>query len=259
MSPPAAQGASGLLRRARAPRRDSRIAHALAPALVLALAACDAPTVPARHLEDVYRFALLTQPPLVYRWPAGTTIHVLLNTGAPPQADTLEAAFADAAAAWHSAALYGEFRLVRVGRVEEADVVVTWSDVPPPVQTQECEPELSPGVTTFCLGDDPETDETECSLERRRDRLCPFPLQPPAQPSASRVRFLLTIRSDQATQPGQTRLILAHELGHTLGIGQHSDDPADLMWGGRIESAVPSDRDRTTLRVLYQTPPDIVP
>lgn len=49
-----------------------------------------------------------------------------------------------------------------------------------------------------------------------------------------------------------------HELGHSLGILQHSPDPADLMYPTPTASA-PSDRDLATARAAYQAPADMVP
>lgn len=50
----------------------------------------------------------------------------------------------------------------------------------------------------------------------------------------------------------------AHELGHTLGILQHSPDPADLMFATPTASA-PTDRDLASARAAYQAPADMVP
>ncbi len=50
----------------------------------------------------------------------------------------------------------------------------------------------------------------------------------------------------------------AHELGHSLGILQHSPDPADLMYPTPTASA-PTDRDLASARAAYQAPADIVP
>lgn len=50
----------------------------------------------------------------------------------------------------------------------------------------------------------------------------------------------------------------AHELGHSLGILQHSPDPADLMYATPTASA-PTDRDLASARAAYQAPADVVP
>src|SRR6266705_816927 len=49
-----------------------------------------------------------------------------------------------------------------------------------------------------------------------------------------------------------------HELGHSLGLLQHSADSTDLMYPPP-EVAAPSERDRHTAEVLYHTPATILP
>lgn len=49
----------------------------------------------------------------------------------------------------------------------------------------------------------------------------------------------------------------AHELGHTLGIFQHSPDPADLMYISAT-AAGPTARDAATALRAYATPSDMV-
>jgi len=50
----------------------------------------------------------------------------------------------------------------------------------------------------------------------------------------------------------------AHELGHSLGILQHSPDEADLMYPTPTATA-PTDRDLASARAAYQAPADMVP
>jgi len=50
--------------------------------------------------------------------------------------------------------------------------------------------------------------------------------------------------------------LVAHELGHVLGIGSHSGDAEDLMFAApRVES--PSAADARTLRVLLHEPSEL--
>lgn len=49
----------------------------------------------------------------------------------------------------------------------------------------------------------------------------------------------------------------AHELGHTLGLFQHSPDPADMMYLSAT-AAGPTARDAATARQAYATPSDMV-
>ncbi len=49
---------------------------------------------------------------------------------------------------------------------------------------------------------------------------------------------------------------LLHEMGHALGLGGHSPNPADVMYGRANADARPelTERDRATLRALYAKP-----
>ena len=51
-------------------------------------------------------------------------------------------------------------------------------------------------------------------------------------------------------------LTTAHELGHALGIWQHSDSTTDLMFADPLVSQ-PSDRDLQTVELLYQQTPNV--
>jgi predicted Zn-dependent protease len=50
--------------------------------------------------------------------------------------------------------------------------------------------------------------------------------------------------------------VVAHEFGHALGIGGHSDQARDLMFGAPVV-AVPSARDLQTLQSVLGVRPDI--
>jgi len=50
----------------------------------------------------------------------------------------------------------------------------------------------------------------------------------------------------------------AHELGHSLGLLQHSPDPADLMYA-TPNATTPTDRDLASARAAYQATADMQP
>lgn len=210
---------------------------------------CDSPTVTERLLRDIYDFRLLvpvpkTPDPKVMRWPAGTTVRVYVA----PEANTTHAlwlkdAVAHGVTAWNSALLYGEVNLEVTTSPEDADVIVQYSGSPPIVETGDCQPSGNQAFTTFCLDDNVEHLDTFEFIES----------------VGSHVKFLVTLRSTEATDAANVRRLTTHELGHVLGIGRHSPKSTDLMFGGTLIRDVPSPSDRATLQVLYHTTPDITP
>ena len=106
---------------------------------------------------------------------------------------------------------------------------------------------------------------------------------PPASPLTSAPAVQACTGSTSATLGGPTRLagplliqvrwfpgftpadvvncisrVTAHEIGHSLGLLQHSGDPADLMYGVPSVRA-PSIRDRSTVQILYHTTAHLTP
>lgn len=211
------------------------------------VSACDAPTVPGFGPGDVYEFRLQTAPPAVMRWPAGATVHVFVASADGVRATVLQDAFSTGAAVWNARALLGEYRLARTSSLADADVVLRWSDEPAPVQTAHCEPEVSRAATTFCLTD------------TAPFRLRPFPLRAANAGATGRVRMLVTVLGSHSQQPERVQRLVAHELGHVLGIARHSPDARDLMYGGEIPRADPSGRDAATVQVLYHTRAEVLP
>lgn len=232
--------------RARSRNRMQRVA--LVAALSAVQVVCGGLTAPDRAGERArpYDYALRTRQ--VVHWPVGSSIRVWADPGDGPRAGMLADALAGAARGWNRAATRGEYRIAPVGRVAQADVVVTWSDAAWPVDAARC-PARADGsaVTAFCAS------------RREPGRLTAFPAVADARSPRGGVRMLVVVRATLAADPSHTERVLAHELGHVLGIGAHSSDPADLMWGGRLRTAAPSPADRATVRALYRARADLRP
>jgi predicted Zn-dependent protease len=208
------------------------------------LAACDTPTVPQRFLRDVYDFRLLTPDPVTFRWPTGSTVRLfVVPDDDAARTQYLRDAVTHGVEVWNQAAIYREVTLVETSTLQEADVVVEYSHVISPVELGNCPPSGGLAVTTFCLTPDGE-------------HLKPFPFVSGGQ---SNVKFVLTVRVTLQTNEEDVRELVTHELGHVLGIAQHSAKQTDLMYGGTLLRDDPSPADRATLQVLYHTVPDITP
>ncbi|HWV56787.1 MAG TPA: hypothetical protein VNZ57_04890, partial [Longimicrobiales bacterium] len=127
-------------------------------------------------------------------------------------------------------------------------VVIAWSDADLPIETAGCEPGAGGGaVTSFCLDPDDPT------------RLRAYPIRSPSGLVLGRPRIVILIRATHADSPEMVARLVAHELGHALGIGRHSHDAKDLMWGGTLLTDSPTAADVATIRTLYRTPPDVMP
>ena len=72
------------------------------------------------------------------------------------------------------------------------------------------------------------------------------------------VRIYVDPRTDPEAPGLEACLALttAHELGHALGIWQHSDSTTDLMFADPLVSQ-PSDRDLQTVELLYRQTPNV--
>ena len=211
---------------------------------VLVSAGCGAAAGP-QPVQD-YRFRLRTSQ--VLRWPVGASIRVWVGRDGRGRGGSLRPAFAAAARGWNDAARRGEYRFVRAPRPAEADVVLVWSDVDWPVDVRACPAtHVGSAVTAFCVS------------EADPGRLKAFPTASVESGRADGVRMVVAVDAGLEAEPRRVERVVAHELGHVLGIGSHSPDPSDLMWAGRLRTAAPTAADRATVHALYDTPADIRP
>lgn len=195
-------------------------------ALLVLLAACDAATPPERAAAYDYTIRIQSGFPIVFRWPAAS---LPVRIWTEPVLD-LEWHVATAIATWESGVLFGEVRGVIVDDSTRADVIIRVGAPQDVVMTSE---RLACAGTTL--------------LEVDLDTAIVLPF-----------RTYVAPRVGTAGQDVQECLhtVVAHELGHSLGLFLHSDDPDDLMHQ-RPTSESLSQRDRATLETLYHSAPTV--
>ena len=139
---------------------------------------------------------------------------------------------------WQGTLGSGSYRGILVTDSTTADVIVRVQPLSPFVAAAR----LFAGPGTSCEG--------ETSVDTAATR---FELQLP-------MRMDLNVTGDPLTDSAQACLtrVAAHEVGHTLGLFQHSDDPADLMYSFPAVNR-PSTRDANTVITLYGTTRNVVP
>jgi len=206
------------------------------PLALLAAAAlsCSEATAPAR--APTYEWRLFVQnDTLSFHWPANmlpVKIWVEDSLGMPAQVE-------QAIAAWKRVFLYGEYDAVLVSDSSSADVIVRVTTPPPKVvATVDRLNTLFPG----CEG------ATDIDTVATR-----FQLQLP-------VRMYLTPRYDPAQYDLTEcfRITARHELGHSLGLFQHTSDTRDIMYV-LPEATSFSVRDINTAQVLAHWPANLIP
>jgi predicted Zn-dependent protease len=209
-----------------------------------ALAACDAPTVPSESPGYDPRLAL-GGADVIYHWPLGHTLAVYAYPAGAPAGFDMAAAVQRANALWRDAVRYREFDVRLVSTPGEADVVFHF-DTDSVVSVTSCAPPPTgaAGITSAC----PNAAGTA---------LDPIPL---IGGGTSRVKFDVQISASPARIPNVTvfQRIVAHEFGHVIGIGAHSADNADLMFGGPVVDA-PSAADAQTIRYVLHQPAELRP
>jgi predicted Zn-dependent protease len=129
------------------------------------------------------------------------------------------------------------------------DGVTDWTDV------------AAPGVPSFEFVDDPGEADIPIRWEDRPTgewfvAHCVRDISP-RQRRFGVATALVTARNYDGSDVSLELLYLTvlHEMGHALGLGGHSPEPSDVMYGSRAAHRdALSERDRNTLRMLYERP-----
>jgi Matrixin len=213
-------------------------------AILLAITACEPTSIPEPLRTGVYGYELATPELRVLRWPTGKVVNVfVVDHPDGARTEVLRAALAHAVDVWNTAVLLGEVHLRETRNIDEADAILNFTGSVLPVDVSNCQPAGSGAFTTFCLTDDDE-------------HLTVFPL---VGGGASRVKFIVTVRTVIPMDTAEVRRFVAHEIGHVLGLAQHSPVSTDLMHELAALASRPTERDRATLQALYHTAPEITP
>ena len=223
----------------RSPSSPRHVAGQPARRVILAAliaAACDSPTV--IRPDFAYDPTALTGG-LLYRWSTGARVRVFVEPMGAGSVD-LASAVQRAVSAWNAVPQAREFTLDVVTNRDVADVIVYDRSLPQPVVTGSCpfNPSGAAGYTYFC------------PINGRAERLRPL--------ASTVLTTAIVIRVDMTTTATQAALdaLVAHEVGHAVGIGGHSPQSTDVMYT-RPTVRTPTDRDRNTLRNVLGRAADI--
>ena len=213
----------------------------------MVLSACDAPIIPLEPGPYNFRLSLpvgSVREDLTFHWDLGETVGVFIPPGAEAfmGRPSLRAALARAADTWGSAAVFSEVRLQETSNIAQARVILRWTDSDGVL-----------GLPAGCSG--PVTGATATQLCITED-LVRLQTWPRLDGGDSRALMRVLLNNQAVLDQETVDRLVAHEMGHALGILRHSGNAGDLMWGGLLSSAEVSQRDQVTLRALYQTPVD---
>jgi predicted Zn-dependent protease len=196
--------------------------------------ACSEATSPSRVPN--YEWRLFVQnDTLSFHWPTDALpvkIWVEDSLGMPERVN-------EAIESWRSVFLYGEYDAVIVSDSSSADVLVRVTNAPPTAAA------TLGRLNTFFPGCEGATDIDTVATR--------FQLQLP-------VRMYLAPRYNPATTDLTEcfRVTARHELGHSLGLFQHTSDSRDIMYGNPEAQGL-SDRDINTAQLVAHWPANLIP
>lgn len=213
---------------------------------------CDAPTavVPAPRYDPTG----LTGG-IVYHWEPGATIRVYADqTGLDTTDFNVGRAVLSAGKVWRSAVYFREVNLDLVSLPSDADVIVHYRFAPRLVNTvvggSDCNVGSGAGAyTLFC----PDVGPALVLPLLGGGAVGHVKMDIYVDPFAYSQAYL-NQRGINIYQAFYS--MVAHEIGHALGIGGHSDDENDLMFPLPTAPG-PTDRDAAVLRYILHQPADI--
>jgi hypothetical protein len=207
----------------------------------LLLAACEPPTA---LLEEAAYDATALSGGRRYRWASGRVVRVWVEGAPMSGAADLARAVRSAEQGWNAVPAFAEVTLAPARSLAEAQVVVLDPRTPlPVVPAPACpyQPRSAAGYTYLCPGDG-----QALRLPMADGRV-----------GAATVSVVIGVDVGRFAQQAALDAVVAHELGHALGIAGHSDLAADLMFGAPAV-ADPSARDARTLRRVLASPADFL-
>ena len=214
---------------------------AMAAALAMLAACGDVPTIDgaAPAWDPTYPVdSAGTALSVIYHWPLAYSIAIYVDTTATTPGRPIGPAIDRGVALWQGVTYYREIAWHLARSPEQADVIFHNVMAPMLVGTAGCLYQTTGfgGYTFLC----PSTDA---------DSMLTLPL---VSGAPGHVKMDVSIDATRAADSAQFVSLVAHEIGHVLGIGLHSDTSSDLMFSFPTAPA-PTARDAATMRwVLHQ-------